>query len=234
MLETKFPLELPPNNLIMKHIFEINSRVILNEPAELKHNKIIAFLKSLDAPWGIPNDVNIAFPGFNKEFTATVTLNKLFVKGLKMELFYRFRNKLDDDQGSDDRIYIEFDSKTIDYEYLVTTIFPQFVLNFDAYLADIFCDKMIFKVYESSLNKNKRSEIVRIFPISFFDSILCNRAFLMPPEEVVRKLNGQVYKVMLLHNGVFIIADTKPISQEASDEFDIHVKKLLNYHGKLG
>jgi hypothetical protein len=122
----------------MKTIFEVNSRTTLKESAEEKHIKTVNLLNSLPHPWGISKDIDIPFPGFGKEFIASATLSKFLGNGIKMSVFYRYRNRLEDDDSCDDRMFIEFNSNKIDYSDLVTTIFRKFVIGFNAYTADIF------------------------------------------------------------------------------------------------
>jgi len=213
----------------MKFIFEISSRAKLDISAEIKHEKLINFLKSVDAPWGIDKNLSIPFPGFGMEFTATVVLNKFIGNSIKMSIFYRYRNNLTDDTLSDDRIYIEFNPKKVDYNYLLTNIFPLFIEHFDAYFADIFDFPLIYKDYEEKRFGNRRHVINRVYPVSFYDEKLCNSFFKRKPKEIVRLLEGHVHSAKVFNNGVLIIEDTRPLSMDESENFEKKIKLLLKY-----
>nr|WP_259069336.1 hypothetical protein [Mucilaginibacter sp. X4EP1]MCS3814669.1 hypothetical protein [Mucilaginibacter sp. X4EP1] len=199
------------------------------ESAELKHAKLVDFLKTLPFPWGLPKDFDISFPGFGEEFTATSNLNKFIGNGIKMSVFYRYRNMLEDDQSCDDRIYIEFNSKKIDYSNLVTIIFPQFVKNFGAYTSDIYDRLLIFKNHEEKRFENRRRVINRVYPISFYDEILCQTFFKLSPKKITDLLKGHVYKAEVFNDGIIIIADTKPFSIDESIDFENKMKLILKY-----
>lgn len=200
------------------------------ESAELKHERFVGFLKQIGTPWGIQENVDVGTPQFGEEFTGTVNITKFLTNGVKMIIFYRYRNRLDDHHSSDDRIFIEFNSKKIDYEFLINIVFPHYVIAFGAYSANIFNEMLIYKDFERSRNKNGRKSIVRIYPVVFYDSQFCKEVFRMNVKEILKKLSGQVYKALLHNNGIIIVADIKPLSVEESDEFDRKIRTILKYN----
>jgi hypothetical protein len=213
----------------MKCIFEVNSRPKLSESAESKHDKLIKLLKEIGQPWGLPPDIEVPFPGFKGEFTATSSLSKFLGNGIKMTVFYRFRNKLQDEQTNDDRIYIEFNTKKVDYEHLVTKVFAEVIKGFNAYTADVFDQQLIFKDHAEKRFANRRKVINRVYPVSFYDAELCKVFFKRYPKELVESLDGQFYKAEVFNDGLLIIADTVPYSMEASIEFENQIRKILKY-----
>jgi len=81
----------------MKYIFSINSRVKLSESAELKHDKLMKFLQSLDSPWGLRDNINIPFADFGRNESSILSLTKFLDKKIKMTVFYPYRgNNIDD------------------------------------------------------------------------------------------------------------------------------------------
>lgn len=213
----------------MKCVFEVMSKPLLSEPPEHKYNRLMSLLESLDQPWGISPDLNMPFPGFGTEFTATINLNKLLGIGIKMEVFFRYRNNLNDHHSEDDRIYIEFESKKIDYEYLVLSLFPQIIKCFDAYAADIFDKQLIFKDYEEKRFGNRRKIVNRFYPVSFYSKQICDSFFKRSPNKIAETLSGKIYKAEVFNDGILIIADTKPYSVEDAIEFENKMKGLLRY-----
>jgi hypothetical protein len=213
----------------MKCIFEVSSRTTLAESAEVKHEKLIRFLKTIESPWGIPKDIDIPFPGFGKEATAILTLNKYLASGVKMTLFYSYRNRLEDDSFYDDRIYVEFNSKKIDYTELISVVFPQFIKGFCAYTAVIFDQLLIYKDFEDKRFGNNRKIISRVYPVSFYDETLCKLFFKRSPKKIADLLQGHVYKSEVFNDGILIIADTKPFSIVEAIDFEKKMKVLLGY-----
>jgi hypothetical protein len=213
----------------MQCIFEINSRPKLSQPAEQKHDILIKLLKEIKEPWGISVDMEIPFPGFKGEFTATSTLTKFVGKGIKISAFYRFRNRLENDHSNDDRIYIEFNAKNVDYKYLVTHVFPQLIKGFNAYTAGVLDRQLIFKDYEEKRFGNRRKIINRVYPVSFYDDEVCVSFFKKSPKKIAELLKGNIYKAEVFNNGIMIIADTIPYSMEKSIEFEFKMKSLIKY-----
>jgi hypothetical protein len=205
------------------------SRPQLPEPVDQKHDKLISLLKNLDKPWGLAPDLDIPFPGFGKEFTASVNLSKLFAPGIKMDVFYRYRNKLEDHHSNDDRIYIEFESKKIDYEFLVLFVFPQIIKCFEAYTADIYDRQLMFKDFEEKRFANRRKFINRVYPVSFYDNEICDTFFKRSPREIINLLEGEIYKAEIFNGGILVVGDIKPYTVEQSIEFENKIKAILQY-----
>jgi len=131
---------------------------------------------------------------------------------------------------NDDRVYIEFDSKKVDYTYLVKKIFPEYILHFCPYSSEIYCESLIFKDFEKSRNKNKRKSIDRVYPVCFYDEKFCKDVFNKSPKKIVSLLNGEVFNVELFGNGIKIIAGLTPFSISESEEFDKKVRSILSYY----
>jgi len=210
----------------MKFIFELCARST-NEEAEIKHDSLILFLKQINKPWGIENNISVPFPGFGKEITAICILNKFIGKGIKCLISYRYRNMLRNDPSCDDKIYYEFDLKKVDYKELVTDLFPKYILAFNSYRARILPEELIYLDFNKSRNKNLRETIIRFYPVMFLDNELCARAIKMSPVTVYEKLKGVVEKVELIGTGIFIIASFNALSIDDCNKFDTTIRALL-------
>jgi hypothetical protein len=213
-------------NFPMKHIFELNARVSLSGSAQEKHFQLVTSLNALKGPWGISTK-DIPFPGFGKESVAYVSLKKYFGQGIDCGIFYRYRNLLDDNSLSDDRMYIEFNSSKIDYIDFCKNVFPAYVIMFNAYRG-IVCPKEIsFLDFEKSRNVNLRDTIFRFYPLCFYDEELCRRALNLSAVDVVDRLTGQVETAQLFNDGALIIESSYPRSIEQANLFDLKIKSLL-------
>lgn len=98
----------------MNYIFAFNARVKEGDPFEEKHHSFINFLKSLDGEWGILPDTDCPFPKYSKaDFSAIFSFYRKFRGKIKGISIYSLRNKLSETHSSDDRIFLEFNSKNI-------------------------------------------------------------------------------------------------------------------------
>ena len=210
----------------MKYIFELNSRVTLEESAEVKHKKTIAFFKSLSSPWGIGGK-DIPFPGFGESHVAQAVLDKYLGKGIRATIFYRYRNMLSDDDSCDDRIYFEFNVKKIDYTELIDKILPEFVKNFDAYRAIVVDQELLIADFEKSRLKNLRDTIIRFYPVCFFDGELCIKGLGITDKDAFRKLANDISVSEIAGRGLYIHNSSKFLTLEEANAFDAKVSKIL-------
>lgn len=210
----------------MKHIFELSSRPDLKIDPISKHNLLINFFETLPEPWKL-NSNQVPIPEFGDHFVAIVNLDKFLGKGIKCSVFYRYRNMLEDNASDDDRVYIEFNSKKVDFHYLVDVIFPKMVEVFNAYKGIIYNEQLMFVDFEKSRNKNLRETIYRFYPVNFLDEQLCQRALRLTSKQVADKLDKQVEKVEIYNAGVLIIGTSKALDVQESNEFDLKIRNLL-------
>ena len=59
---------------------------------------------------------------------------------------------------------------------------------------------------------NPRFKVDQIWPVSFYDDLLCRRAFNLTPTEVKERLNGKIEHARLLHNGVYLVGSSQVLS----------------------
>lgn len=202
----------------MKYIFELNSRTSKNESAEAKYEMLIESLKEVDFPWGITS-ANAPFPGFGKESVATIVLDSYMAKGIKCTVFLRYRNLLEGNSLSDDRIYIEFNPKKQDYQQLANEIFPKYVKIFNAYRGVIYDKELMFVDFDRSRNKNLRNTIIRFYHICYYDRELCIRALKMTPEKIVGNLKN-LESVQIYNDGLFINNNSHFFTTAEADLFN--------------
>ncbi|MGN6402139.1 MAG: hypothetical protein ACTHMD_16895 [Flavisolibacter sp.] len=215
----------------MRHILEMNSRTSISMSAESKHTHFISCLKDIGPPWGLDKDVDIPFPGFKDELTAIVHLDKLLQNGIKATIFYRYRNMLDDDSSHDDRFYVEFSTKKIDYNYLTNEIVKQYIDCFTPYSLFVYNEKVIYEDFERTRSKNFRNYIARFTPVFYIDRDLSYRALRLSIPELKQKLISHAEKVRVIHDGVLVIFKSSPLDLESSNEVNKYISKLLMKEG---
>jgi hypothetical protein len=128
---------------------------------------------------------------------------------------------LSDDGSSDDRLIIDFDPAKVDVHHLIYTVIPRYIKALDAYRVDYDDEQFVDLAYaqhaqESTITSTKpkavanpRFDVERIDVVSFFDDLLCRRAFDLSPAEVMERLRGKAEDVQLLHGGVYLIGSSQ-------------------------
>lgn len=205
----------------------MNSRAKMEESPEQKHKFIIDCLKNVKSPWGLKKDADIPFPGFGDDFTAIVNLNDQLQNNIKGTIFYRYRNRLEDDSSCDDRMHFEFSTKKVDYSDLTVFGFKHYISCFKPYYAAIFNEKIIFEDFEKTRFKNFRKDIVRFCPIFFLDEQLSFKALGLSLVEVKYRLEKIVEKVELFNNGLIAIYSSKPLDLKESNDANKSIENAL-------
>jgi len=159
--------------------------VIRSRPREdifEKHERFIASLTELQNEWGLREGAEL--PALRDPGTLPmrqVNLSTCFQKGIKATLSYQNRKYLRDEGKFDDYFYVEFDPTQFNYDLLVKNVFERYVESFDAYRGHIGDIAFVQLDFQGSRDTDFRNGVYRIYPVCFFDSELCERAFHQPP-----------------------------------------------------
>lgn len=215
------------------------------ESVETRHKEIIAAMRSLSAPfgWGEVSKLPPA-PDCGEDLGAGfhITLN---VPGIESYGTYVYRGetyKYRDESTFDDKLSISFDSrnKFVDYRLVLETHFPAVIGAFRAYLAKAFFDDYFVR-YEDlnqgavdrlrktqTVDINGRNNIFTLHPAQYWDAELCGKALGYGPDEVIRRLEGNVPLVRPLMNGVYTVFNDDPdLSFEDFCAFNDRFKPVL-------
>jgi len=211
----------------MKYQLKVNSIALQAQSIEWKHQKFLAGLEGLPAPWGVRESVSAPDPG--TELIAVLNVAKLLGKGLRGELVYQFRRQFSDESSQDDWINIIFNPGKIDYHALIYDAFLIYVSAFSAYYAEISDEEFIFMDFEHR-KYNRRHAIYRIPPVCYMNKDFCARAFDLSPAQIVEKLRGTVEEVREVQNGVFIVLTSKVLPTAEMDVLCWQAKNQL-LHG---
>jgi hypothetical protein len=211
----------------MKYKFELSSRTDLNISVEQKHEKIINGLKQILSPWGI-KDGSYPAPEFGDAIIAVFNFDKILGKTLSGNIIYRFRRMLENHSLDDDVINIEFNPKKLDYAFLIEDVFKKYIDFFEPYSAHIFDEELIYQDFERSQNKNLRKDLIRFYPVSFFDAKYCMDALGVSLLELKNLLLEKVERVELYKDGIIIIASSKLLNSEQSNKMDENLRRLVN------
>jgi len=208
----------------MRYQLKVNAIALQAQSIEWKHQKLLAGLEGLPAPWGVRGSVSSPDPG--TELIAVLKVAKFLGKGLRGELVYQLRRHFFDESSQDDWITIIFNPKKIDYHTLVHNAFLIYASAFNGYYAEISDEEFIFMDFEHR-RYNRRHAIYRIPPVCYMNNDFCARAFDLSPAQIVEKLHGKVEEVREVQNGVFIVLTSKVLPTAEMDALCWHAKNQL-------
>lgn len=219
------------------YTLNVRHRPNVNDGIGERHNRYLQNQIGIGQPWELSPGPENQFkekdigPG---NISSNLMMGRRMGKGVSGSLSYscRVESYLDDNASKDDSIILKFKLRSVDYEKLVLTDFPYFIEAFESYTAEIVVRGFTRHEFEerqhfSNTIGNLREAVFRIAPVSFYDRLLCQRAFKLTPEEIVEKLQDKVEKVYCHCDGVVIIFSSKPVSAEVYLSVNEKIKSLL-------
>lgn len=207
----------------MKYEIEIFSkRNISLENIDLRHKNFFEVLKSIPSPWGI-EEGNYPRPDFGKSTTAYFNLNKVFKNGIKGWIMYAHPTLINEKY---DKIFIDFNVKKVDYQYLVNNVLKLYLTSFYAYEAAVFNHEIINYdfTYRACYDL---STYFRFYPVFFWNAELCEKRANMSLSEFSDKISDVVEKVEFFGNGILVIVSSSVLDLEKSVEIDKKLKSIF-------
>ena len=209
--------------------------------AEVMHN-----FQRVGPPFGFAGMKAPSVPDFGAD-TATGYDIRYGIRGIHAEGIYKYRKEGHniDHAALDDALFIKFKipNKRLDYRSILHEHFPELVAAFGAYRAYVgfgyhgtqYCGgwQRTNPIYnrllaDKSINVDGRNNIFTLEPAMYWDALLCQRALGCGRDEVIRRLEGQVVKVMPLMDGVYIVFNDDPnLSYEAFVAINDKFKPIL-------
>jgi len=211
----------------VKYVLRIHARTAEDGPAEHRHDQFVRGIRGLPAPWGLPDLGNFAFPGFGRDMTAIFPLPDLQKGGFKGRVTYRYRRLLTDSSLEDDFIDVSFNPQKVDFAVLIDEVFPRYAQSFGGYFGYIGDEEFIHIDFNRSRGFNKRTGVLRFYPVTFLDGELCSRAFGITPARLIDLLNGAGLTARPLGDGMTLVANRGPASIPECEELQARVSRLL-------
>ena len=121
----------------------------------------------------------------------------------------------------DDFFDMAFNPKKVDYEQLVIRVLPRLIIAFDAYYAELGDREFVYMDFDAARAAglgDTRHGIYRVYPVSYFDNVLCQRAFGISAGDVVTRLTGCAERAELVNGGAYVIGSSKPLELEEADK----------------
>jgi hypothetical protein len=198
---------------------------------EQRHARFFEGIKGLPVPWGLGERPVPPIPEF-KGASVVFSMSKFFGDGVRRaQMTYVYRRMLEDRGSSDDLLNITFNPAKVDVYHLIYTVIPKYIEAFDAYLVEFFDDQFIDLAWETSpeqrVHVNPRFNVNRVNVVSFYDELLCRRAFNLTPAEVLERLQGKIEHARLLHNGVYLVGSSQVLPLDDTQRLCHEMKAAL-------
>lgn len=196
----------------MKYSVIVRSRALKSVSIEKKHETLINGLSHVPEPWGFKGKEPPPTPDPGKDLIAVVGAKKHLGNGISSAYFtYQYRREFRDEAAHDDYISIDFNSKKADYGFFTREVLPIYIESFGAYLAYVANSEFLVMDFDDAPKGfDNRRNVFRVYPVSFYDELLCERAFGLKPSEVCSKLVGKVEAAREFFNGVYILGSSSP------------------------
>jgi len=214
----------------MKFSFELRARATQNWSIEEKHNHFVRAIAQVLPPWGIRKGDLPPAPDPGSGLVASFNLGNYLEKKAKGHVYYQFRRQFRDEAGQDDFLDLTFDTSKTDFRSFAFEVFPKYVAAFNPYVGTVANDEFSHIDYDAlrAMRFDSRHMVFRIFQISFFDALLCLRAFKLSPEMVAERLKGAVEHTQLISGGILVIGSSTPLNLSDADRLSREWRQLLN------
>ncbi len=130
------------------------------------------------------------------------------------------------------------DTAKIDCNAFCHNVLPKLLEIFGAYRAALETDADIAAADHSRLvtlyrgrgpDRNGRDGVIRIWPVNFFDEVLCRRAFGIGAEEVVRRAEPECEHAEFILGGAFLIVTSDIVRGEtALDALNARIMQCID------
>jgi hypothetical protein len=212
----------------MKFSLIIRSRVDSQQSIPNKHAVLVKRYFESGTMWPF-SEVITPPTEIGHKLVVVTKLKKCLENGFVGQICYPFRDPNASDKASnDDFICIDFNPLKIDYELIVSDVFPRLVAAFDGYRGQIIDTKIYSLDFEKKQTIDDRHGVYRILPVAFYDRQLCVRGFNLSPEEITKRLSGRVESAKLFNDGVLLIERSRPFTLEEADFIDNSIRTILN------
>jgi hypothetical protein len=190
------------------YLLTVSARVRPGVEIQEKHKTFFEGIRGLKQPWG-GQGTPPPPPSMTGQSLGVLDVTDFF-GGVPVEAFilYRYRGNLPDSSMGDDRLNMLVPTVNIDLPYFIREVIPCFITAFGAYLCEYFDDQH-FSLGIPQRTSNPRYAVDSVGPVSFYDALLCQRAFDLSPEQVADRVQGICEDVRLLQGGVYIIGSLR-------------------------
>lgn len=222
--------------------FNIRRRPDMDEDNEYLNNIILSKISQIPNFWG--DDKNFdALDLSEGEFVRCIHLShphNMLVDGLFGNINYAVRypgHQHRDDANNDDMIILRIDTNKVEYDNFCKIILPKIVEIFRPYCVKVETnDKVSMEDWhiicdffrKTGNNIDGRDGVYRIWPVAYYDNLLCQRAFKLSAAEVVERVAPECERAELINNGAFFIVTSEVVTDvEALEALNTRIRARL-------
>jgi hypothetical protein len=184
--------------------------------------EIISRLSKIDGLWGIEKEIFDVQLNNGRGESAAIDISMCLQLGMRGAISYasRLSKSIFDKAIYDDTLFIQMNTDSIEYKSFSRKSFPEIIKAFGAYRASIVTDldqdlddfeDIIEEAQRTNKDVDGRDTVFRIYPVNYFDDLLCGRALELAANQVVEKLMGSIVLAENFQSGVLIIASDEPL-----------------------
>lgn len=216
----------------------IRRRASLDEPCPELNAKLVEQFVAVPGFWDAGKTASDAPFEFTDE-SASLDLRTALVSGLGGQVLYapRFAGYLSRDIAqSDDFIWLRLDTEKADYALFCSATLPRLIDIFRPYRAAAHTDEVVkladfditrVQSQKTGRNINGRDSVHRIWPVCFFDDLLCRRAFGIGAAEVAARAAPECERAEVLHGGAFLRVTSEVVVGPELDALNARVMARL-------
>lgn len=221
--------------------FMLRRRANLDERSPELNAKFIKQFVTVPGFWGASKTASDAPFEFEGE-SASLDLRTALASGLAGQVSYapRFAGYLSRDIAqSDDFIWLRLDTEKADYARFCSGTLPRLIDIFRPYRAAAETDDAVMLAdfdlvcahsQKSGRDIDGRDGVHRIWPVCFFDDLLCRRAFGIGAAEVAGRAAPECERAEVLHGGAFLLVTSEVVVGPALDALNARVMARLGNH----
>ena len=216
----------------------LRRRANLDEPSPELNAKLVEQFVAIPGFWEASktaDDAPFEFPGE----CASLDLRTALASGLAGQISYapRFAGYLSRDIAqSDDFLSLRLDTEEMDYDRFCSATLPRLTDVFRPCRAAAHTDEAVLladfditrvQSQKTGRNINGRDSVHRIWPVCFFDDLLCRRAFGMGAAEVAARAAPECERAEVMHGGAFLLVASEIVVGPALDALNARVMARL-------
>ncbi len=216
----------------------IRRRANLDEPSPELNAKFVEQLVAVPGFWDAGKTTSDAPFEFTGE-SASLDLRTALASGLSGQISYeaRFAGYLSRDIAqSDDFISLRLDTEKADYARFCSATLPRLIDIFGPYRAAVQTDNAVrladfdlicVQSQKSGRDIDGRDSVHRIWPVCFFDDLLCRRAFGIGAAEVAARAAPECERAEAMHGGAFLLVTSEAVVGPDLDALNARVMARL-------
>ena len=218
--------------------FMLRRRAVLDESSPELNARLVEQFVAIPSFWDISKTADDTPFEFTGE-AASLDLGTALISGLAGQITYRprFAGYLSRDIAqSDDFIWLRLDTEKANYAQFCSATLPQLIEVFGSYRAVAETDKAVRRRDNELIRSQWRADgpdldgrdsVYRIWPVCFFDDLLCRRAFGIGAEEVAARAAPECERAEVLHGGAFLLVTSEVVVGPALDALNARVMARL-------